>query len=120
MAAILERGIDTARGDAIAATAAAMGEVPALREFIVRVKRGSEARVVLSVMGTDSCSVVAQHADLAEAGEYIDVQLRRFGFSEAELIEADLAYMHGAKARDARRVSEAHQLDVDAMRRAGW
>lgn len=119
MATILQRGIDRERGDSIATNAAAMGEIPELREFILKVKRGPEVRLTLSVMGTDSCSVVAQHADLAEAGEYIDVQLRRYGFSEEELIEADLARMHGAKSRDARRLREAHQLDVDAMRRAG-
>jgi hypothetical protein len=119
MAAILDRCIDRERGDAIAATALAMGEVPALREFVVKVKRKTQVRVTLSVMGTDSVSVAGDHECLCEAGEYVDVQPRRFGFSEAELIEADLAYLHGVKQRDARRLREAHQLDVDAMRRAG-
>lgn len=41
-------------------------------------------------------------------------------FTEAELVQADLDYLSQRQQREARRVVEAHQLDVDAMRRAGW
>lgn len=85
MAHIMERAIDTERGDAIAATALAMGEVPALREFVVKFKRGHDVRLALSVMGTDSMSVAADHECLREAGEKIDVQPRAVcAFGEVE------------------------------------
>lgn len=118
MATILERAIDTERGDAIAATALAMGEVPELREFVVKVKHGKEVRQTLSVMGTDSCSVTAQHACLCEAGEYLSVRSRCFALSEAEWLAADLARSTNkaekAHARNDAAAVEAQLVDFRA------
>lgn len=62
--------------DASAASAPQTGDIPALREFIVRIKRGTEVRQTLSVMGTDSISVAADHECLCEYGEYVTATLR--------------------------------------------
>lgn len=123
MATIMERAIDTERGDAIAANALAMGEVPELRAFIVKIRRGRETRVIFEAFGFDSFSVTAQHADLCEAGEYIVVTPRCRCFSEEDLQAADLARNVNKGQKLAAR-NDADALDLqtahlDAMRRAG-
>lgn len=40
-------------------------------------------------------------------------------FSEAELIEADLAYLARQQARERQQISEVTQLELDALRRQG-
>lgn len=40
-------------------------------------------------------------------------------FTEEELLQADLAYLASQERRIARRVSEAHELDLQELRRAG-
>jgi len=42
------------------------------------------------------------------------------GFSEAELIAADLAYLERREQRFRDRLTVVHEMELDAFRRAGW
>jgi hypothetical protein len=44
-----------------------------MRRYMVRFRRAGQVVRQFEAIGTDSCSVVMQHADLCEPGEKIDV-----------------------------------------------
>ena len=90
-----------------------------VNEELLAVIDGSDCPLVQKLREALCARWQKQHQDLCEAGEYLTVEPRKFGFSEQELQEADLAYLRNQKARDAERVRIAHQMDLDAMRRVG-
>lgn len=71
MSKMLDSLLDAERREACAANdEAATG----LRVFHVAVKCGPVVRLAFEAMGYHSCSVVAQHAELAGPGEYLSVR----------------------------------------------
>jgi hypothetical protein len=93
---------------------------PVMRGYVVQVKRGAAIRLTFDVFGTDSCTVTAQHADLLEEGEKLEVTPRRRGFEEAELVAADMDYLAGQKRRDAERVRIAAEQEAAIFRARGY
>lgn len=108
MGHILDMGIDQQRADDIAATAAAMGEAPVYREFVLTFRKGRDVRLTMTVMGTSSCAVFDQHVYLKQPDEAMEVRARRRGFEADEQLAqaADLEATHDkarkAVARDVR------------------
>lgn len=70
----------------------AANDSPKMHAFVVTVGPRGNPRLHFEAIGTDSCSVVAQHADLAEVGERVQA-LPLIGeplpYSEEELLAAD-------------------------------
>ena len=118
---------------------------PALKPFIVRIKCGPAVLTEFAAMGPDSCTVAAQHEDLCELGQYIQVvpadrkeeplrlmvvrneletaKLRDLlppQFSQEELKQADLHYLDSQKERDRRRLAETMDLERAYVARRGW
>lgn len=54
----------------------AANDTPALRAFIVQIKRGRAIRLTFEAMGTSSFAVREQHEGLLQEGEYIVVRPR--------------------------------------------
>lgn len=75
MGQLMERAIDTERGDAIAANAAALGETVQLRKFRVEIKCGKSVAMSFEAMGRDSMTVAEQHRGLCAPGQYVKVTL---------------------------------------------
>lgn len=76
MSRLLEQAatLDSERAASLAANDAAMSDqLRTLKTFLVKVKCGAAVRLAFEAMGLDSCSVTAQHCDLASAGEYLTV-----------------------------------------------
>jgi hypothetical protein len=88
---------------------------PVMRGYVVQVKRGAAIRLTFDVFGTDSCTVAAQHQGMCEPGEYVTVSPRRFGFSEEQLVEADLQYLASQAQRIKDTVRLAHELELSQL-----
>lgn len=109
---------------------------PLHRAFLVQVKDGARIVTEFGDVGPDSITVAQRHEDLAESGQFVRVSpLKADPFpiaaarhavaqvelsEEAERIAADLHYLNTQEQRERERIRIAHQMDVDAMRRAGW
>lgn len=119
MSALLDSLIDPERRDAIAANAEQLGECTAMRGYVVQIKRGKAVRLTFDVMGENSCKVAAQHQALCEPGEYITVSPRRFGFTEDELVAADLEYLASQARRERNMIAMLHEQELNELRARG-
>lgn len=116
-----------------------------LRPFIVRLKCGPGVLSEWGAMGPDSATVKAQHDDICELGQYIEVvpadrkeeplpvmvvrqeletaKLRDLlppQYSDEELAQADADYLASQKERDRRRLAETCDLERGYVARRGW
>ena len=127
------------------APARSANDAPALRPFLVRIKCGPAVITEFAAMGPDSCTVAAQHEDLCELGQYLQVvpadrkeeplpvmvvrneletaKLRDLlppQYSDEELAQADADYLAGQQERDRCRLAETCDLERAYLTRRGW
>lgn len=90
-----------------------------LRPFLVAIKCGENVRSIFEVMAASSFDAWEDHACLLQEGEKLEITPRLGMFSEADLEEADLAYLRNQQQRDARRLHSAIEQQVDHLRTLG-